>query len=310
MNVDTPKTDHTSSAAASIPIFERSDTRSAEITQEAIKQAALDITQEIQSSAEQEQPKTSIYSAVKSWVGTQMARAGQALIALALAALVATVTPLLVKYEVAGEIQTLSHEFFAQLENEQSATSALYAQASAISSSTQTLNQQSDEILATFAQLQQSLDDIRLAISSSPDIEGQQARIESNIARQNNQLQAFLLDLDSRIDTLSIKVEQSSTPQAKTHSLKPLVAKIDEYIRRGRDLLGGPLQQETFEPWLGETHYFVSLVSSQHLDLKEIKTEFKSVYRGQKDYRDAEDRVRSAILLLGALKNGIEASAF
>ncbi len=273
--------------------------KSKDIAEEALKRAALELTQDVSGYVNEEKKKCSFGNAIKEWFTTQISHISQAVIALMVATILALVTPLLVKFELMDELQELGQSLTTQLD--QRNTQNILASSLDISDSTAQLAQQTENLRTAFEGLSEKLNTRNAEISTS--LTKQEQRIAQLISNQNKKLDEL------HIATISAR-PNNTAPNAKhlaqTQYPRNLDTKLNRYIAQGRSLLKqDDLDTQAANTWVGEVYFFISLIPSNQDNLDNIKSSLKQIHMRAKPFNDDNDRITHTLIILNALSDWI-----
>ncbi len=271
-------------------VLQKAKSQSQDIAEEALKKAALDITQEIKQYASADEDKRpSIGRSLINWVNTQIHHISQTVVALLIAAVVALVTPLLVKFELLEEIQNLSRDISSTIASNN--TQGLVASTSLISDATQTIASQNNDIQSAF-------DELQARIGNESD---KMISIETSLSK-------VLSDQDKRFTQLNQKLTSLQRPAVinppPTYSPE-IGKKLSRYIRTGTTLMKAEDAEREINNWIGEVYFFISLMPSHKIELDDVKENLRLIHAASKPFDDETVRVQKTITILKALQSWV-----
>ncbi len=269
------------------------------IAEEALKRAALELTQDVSEHVNEEKKKRSFGNVIKEWFTTQVSHISQAVIALMIATIVAFVTPLLVKFELMDELQELGQNLSTQLDKRN--TQNILASSLEISDTTTQLTQQTTDIRTAFDDLKEELSTSNAGIAAS--LSKQEQYIAQIVTTQNNKLD------DLRNALLSQQAKNPSgdvKTTAQTQYPAHLGTKLNHYIAQGKSLLKQEtLEEQRVDAWVGEVYFFISLIPSPQDNLKNIKSSLQQIHMRAKPFNNDVDRIHHTLTALNALNGWI-----
>ncbi|MFL0800121.1 MAG: hypothetical protein K6L80_06730 [Agarilytica sp.] len=269
--------------------LQQANEKSKDIAEEALRKAALELTQDISDSAKQDKP--SFGKAMKTWLTTQISHISQAVIALMIAAIVALVTPLLVKLELTDELQALSHNLSTQLDN-RNAQNVLTSSLEISDTKTQ-LTQQTEDIRATISDLKETL-----ALNNATVAESLQQQ-ERRVTQLNDQYSKTLDALNKTQITQQRESAKSTTAVIYPPQLTPT---LNRYISDGKRLLTQEsINKQDVDEWIGEVYFFISLMPANQNNLARIQSSLNKIYGSEKPFDEEIDRINHTLVILNAL---------
>lgn len=269
-------------------------TGSAELVDEALKKASVDITQTIRDEVKDSEGK-SIKRACMSFVKEQFGIASRGVLAMLFAAALAMIMPFLVKLELVDDFNRLSDSLTSAMESHQ--PEKIFQSTVAISEKTEVIEQQNSRMMLAFSQVEKLLHDMRA------ETEG------ANTGAFQTEVAELLLNQSDKLDLLFKQNELSSIDKKPDHYASPirLKNKITEYIARGQQLKtrldNG--KKDAANAWISEVYFFLGVIPESSLDLREAKVILKSIYVSEKPYVDEAMRVSQTLLLLNAIRNWV-----
>ncbi len=269
------------------------------IAEEALKRAALELTQDVSEYANEEKKNRSFGNAIKEWFSTQISHISQAVIALMIATILALVTPLLVKFELMDELQELGHDLSTQLDKRN--TQNILASSLDLSDTNAQLTQQATNIRTAFEDLNEKTNNRNTAILAS--LTEQEQRVSQLLREQNQKLDnlrsAFISQRASSGESNANNPLQIQYP---TH----LSTKLNQYISQGRAFLKQEdLNEQRANAWIGEVYFFISLIPSNQDNLARIKSNLQQIHMRAKPFNDDIDRIHHTLIILNALNGWI-----
>ncbi len=273
--------------------------KSKDIAEEALKRAALELTQDVSDYVNEEKKKRSFGNAIKEWFTTQISHISQAVIALMIATILALVTPLLVKFELMDELQELGQNLSTQLDKRN--TQNILASSLDISDTTAKLTRQTDGLRTAFEGLNEKLNNSN-------------AEITASLTKQEQRIAQLVRDQNKKIDELRVTIisQRPNTQNSDATNIvqaqypRRLETKLNQYISQGRSLLKqDDLDTQEVNAWVGEVYFFISLIPSNQDNLDSIKSNLEQIHIRAKPFNDDTDRVTHTLIILNALNGWI-----
>lgn len=280
------------SCDASLDQFKSS---SAQITEDTIKSIVQETAQSVTQSIEAEKPKKGFKKVFVAWFNDQVEKLGRMVMALALAALVAVLTPILVKLQMADEI----HAITATL--------------------TQVINStDSRQAIERNSQAQQQQLEIEQRNASTLDLLHSETLLQSEKLQEVVGVNEALVQQDVKLDELRAALDnitrQPSTDasrvlQDRNKRLFKLSQELNRYISSGQKLLEKTPEVRGLNSWVDEVYFFVSIIPSESGNFDEVRNIAKQIYTEEKPYDTQAKRVGKMLVVLRALDRWMKVSA-
>ncbi|WP_086933695.1 hypothetical protein [Agarilytica rhodophyticola] len=273
------------------------------LTEEAIAQAAQEITQEVKAVVDDGDISTSrVKRSFRKWIFDQLDRVGQTAIALIAATIVALLTPLLVKLELIDEWQKLSNEYSSVL-TASVGNNEILEKTVTISQTAEQLENQNTALIEALSAIEIGIDGLK----SSDTIASNKSNIEALRSDIKVMLEAQSLKLDNLRNRLAETTKPASIVTRKVPvgkiSSPVFVRKLESYISKGKSLRTKPsdLSNANLDAWIGEVYFFVSMMPSKDSELNTVKSHLYKIYSAQKPFSDPNYRLNQAIMVLNAV---------
>lgn len=270
--------------------------KSMDIADEALRKAALDITQTIRSEAVTKDTK-SIKKTVIDFLKEQFNRFSHAVLAMLLATFVALIMPFLVKLELVDDFNQLSASLSSAIASNQ--PDKIFQSTLEINEKTDAIEQQNTEMMSAFAQLESMIYDVKLGSDDTKVLE-LIAALESSLNIQNQKLTS----LSKSINDIADKTQSTSyvEPARLKNKIAGYIATGNQLVIRRNEKLDAV---NDINSWIGEVYFFVGIIPSSTIELDEVRSVLKSIHAGEKPYLDQYFRVSQTLLVLKAIQSWI-----
>ena len=284
-------------------ILSTSDTAES-LVQEVTSQVKANLVSDIETTkAKLEKEARSFSNRIRNWISNQIDRLGNAVFALMIALLVATVTPVLVRWGIDDRLSSITQALNGLAE--QQSVSQVFDNTLELDKKAQSLDTLNGQVLDSVGRIEdemQALNTIEQQINSlatsKPDFE----HLKSSVLETRRELNQKLGEISAAVNHLQPTEQKVRAPALNINELKQ---QVQAYAKQGRQLLEDGANYGKSRDYVRKVYYFTGMLDLPLLNSEQTTRAMQHIYNEEKPFNDIQRQVEETVLILTALEQGL-----